>query len=306
MIDIRSADFVKNFDIKQATVGLVGHGYVGKAVDAFFRGHVKNVVIHDRAKPELNTLKEVVSEAEVIFVCVPTPMKRDGSCFTGIVENVFGDIERTAREIGRPQDSFLVVHKSTVKPGFTEEMQLKFPNMRIVYSPEFLTEKNSIDDFKNTNRIILGGDDDDTLVLFKYFEGAIPERVLTDKTIILACGATTAELVKLYTNGILMTKVLFSNEMYQICQKVGVDYEEVRVLANLDSRIGAGHTKVPGHDGQLGAGGHCFPKDINNLRAFCREIGIPEKLFTAVIERNNELREDKDWERMAGRAVIDA
>lgn len=306
MIDIRSADFIKNFDIKQGTVGLVGHGYVGKAVDAFFREHVGKLLVFDRAKPEMDTLKDVVGQSEVIFVCVPTPMKKDGSCFTGIVESVFGDIERTAKELGRSQDSFVVVHKSTVKPGFTEEMQLKFPNMRIVYSPEFLTEKNSIEDFKNTNRIVLGGDEEDTLVLFKYFEGAIPMRIATDKTVILQCGPTSAEMVKLYTNGILMTKVLFSNEMYQICQKLGVDYEEVRVLANLDHRIGAGHTKVPGHDGQLGAGGHCFPKDINNLRAFCRELGIPERLFTAVIERNNELREDKDWERMEGRAVIDA
>lgn len=306
MIDIRSADFVKNFDIKEGTVGLIGHGYVGKAVEAFFDGHVKKVVVYDKAKPELSTLKDVVSSAEVIFVCVPTPMKKDGSCFTGIVENVFADIQNAARELGRSQDSFIVIHKSTVKPGFTEEMQLRFPNMRIVYSPEFLTEKNSINDFKETNRIILGGDAEDTLVVFKYFEGAIPERIANDRTVILQCDPTVAEMVKLYTNGILMTKVLFSNEIYQICQKLGIEYEEVRVLANLDHRIGAGHTKVPGHDGQLGAGGHCFPKDINNLRAFCREIGVNEKLFTAVIDRNNELREDKDWERMAGRAVIDA
>jgi UDPglucose 6-dehydrogenase len=102
-----------------------------------------------------------------------------------------------------------------------------------------------------------------------------------------------------------MTKVLFCNEMYQLCQKMGIDYEEVRTLATLDFRIGVSHTYVPGHDGSLGAGGHCFPKDINNLRNVCRQQGVPEKLFTAVIDRNNEIREDHDWEKMKDRAVID-
>jgi UDPglucose 6-dehydrogenase len=110
-------------------------------------------------------------------------------------------------------------------------------------------------------------------------------------------------MVKLYTNGILATKVLFSNEMYLICQQLGVNYEEVRVLSVLDPRVGASHTVVPGPDGQLGFGGHCFPKDINNLRYVAWEAKVLERLFTAVIERNDEIREKKDWLDMQGRAV---
>ncbi len=304
MIDINSTDFLNGFEISKGTVGVVGHGYVGQAVEAFFLGKT-NVLVTDKAKPELKSLTDVVRECELIFACVPTPMRADGSCHTGIVETVIDDIERTAKQIGRNTNEFIVIIKSTVRPGFTEEMQGKHLNMRILFSPEFLTEKNSIKDFQKTNRIILGGDEDDARVAFKYFEGVIPERVANDETLLLQCFPTVAEMAKLFTNGILMTKIMFSNEMYLMCEKLGIEYDEVRFLAILDNRIGESHTRVPGHDGSMGAGGSCFPKDINNLRFSAKEMGVPERIFTAVIERNEEVRPEKDWEELKGRAVVD-
>lgn len=308
MLDINATDFMANFKMSDATVGLVGHGFVGKAVDAFFNEKCK-VLIHDKAKPELQTLKEVVAAAEVIFVAVPTPMRKDGSCYTGFIEEVLQNIKAAAKDLNRNLDSFIVVVKSTVYPGFTEDMQAKLLPMRLTFSPEFLTEKNSIKDFKETNRIIVGGDEDDAVIVCKYFAEADPARLELDdpwkRRIIMQCDPSTAEMVKLYANGILTAKVIFSNEVYLICKKLGVNYDEVRMLAVLDSRIGAGHTLVPGPDGNLGYGGHCFPKDIQNLRAVARECGTDEKMFTAMIDRNNEIREDKDWEKMKERAVTE-
>lgn len=301
-MDINSTDFLKTFDIKNGTVGLVGHGYVGKAVENFFKKATK-VVVYDKVK-EMDTLEDVVSQAQIIFVCVPTPMRKDGSCHTGIVESVIEDIKTTANTIGRDLSSFVLVVKSTVYPGFTEDMQEKHFDMRITFSPEFLTEKNSLNDFENQNRVIIGGDEQDSLVVFKFFQGVMPQKVDEDRVLLVQCNPTTAEMTKLYTNGILMTKILFSNEIYLMCQKLGVEYEEVRVLACLDRRIGSSHTTVPGHDGNLGAGGHCFPKDLNNLRCVAKELGVEEKIFTAVLYRNAEVRDDKDWEKMEGRAVI--
>lgn len=304
MIDINATDFIERFDPKNGTVGVVGHGYVGHAVEVFFH-KVFDVKVYDKVKEELHTLKDVVTSSEVIFVCVPTPMRQDGSCYTGIVEDVLSAIATTAKDNNRSMGSFVVVVKSTVYPGFTKKMKQLFPGMRLLFSPEFLTEKNSIEDFEKTKRVLLGGEIEDARVVFKYFEARLPEKVKNNQTVVVQVDPTVAELAKLYTNGILMTKILFSNEVYQICQKLDADYEEVRTLACIDDRIGRSHTSVPGHDGQLGAGGHCFPKDINNLRHVARELGIDEKIFTAVIDRNNELREDKDWEKMKGRAVID-
>lgn len=305
MIDINSDTFIENFDISKGTIGLLGHGYVGTAVDEYFK-KVCKVVVYDKAM-QLDTLEDVVSQAEVIFVCVPTPMRKDGSCFTGIIEAAVDDIVKEAARIGRNLDSFIVVIKSTVSPGFTESLQYKYHDMRLVFCPEFLTEKNSIADFENMNRVILGGSQEDARVVYKYFEGRNPQRCLDGRLLVAQCSSTTAEMAKLFTNGILATKVIFSNEIYQMCQKLGIDYEEVRVLACLDSRIGASHTLVPGHDGFLGFGGHCFSKDVNNLRNVCKDLGVSEKIFTAVIERNDEIRESegRDWEKMKGRAVID-
>lgn len=301
-MNINATDFNATFDIKDGIVGIVGHGYVGQAVEHFFQKACK-VMVYDKAKPELGSLADMVSKAHVIFVAVPTPMRPNGSCYTGIVEEVIKNINDTAKEIGRTTDSFIVVVKSTVRPGFTEEMQGKYLNMRIMFSPEFLTEKNSLKDFEKTNRIIFGGDEEDANVVCCFFRAVMPERVENDRVLLLQCHPTVAEMVKLYTNGMLMTKIMFSNEIYLMCQKLGIEYDEVRVLSVLDNRIGASHTSVPGHDGQLGAGGHCFPKDINNLRFTAWEMQIPERIFSAVIDRNNEVREDKDWLKMKDRAI---
>lgn len=309
MIDINSSNFINDFYMPKATVGVIGHGFVGKAVDEFFKGKC-NVLVHDRQKPELQTLKQVVEGSEVIFVCVNTPMRNDGSCYTGFVEEVIADVKKVATEISRPVDSFVMCVKSTVYPGFIEDMQAKFLPMRLTFSPEFLTEANSVHDFKNTNRIIVGGMEDDALIVCKYFAEADPDKLLPSRDepprrLILQTDSTTAEMVKLYANGILTAKVMFSNEIYLICEKLGISYNDVRSIACLDQRIGMGHTQVPGPDGHLGYGGHCFPKDVNSLVAISKELGTGEKLFTAMVQRNEEIREKKDWLEMKDRAVTD-
>lgn len=304
-IDINATDFVDRFNAKDITLGVVGHGYVGQAVDYFFHGKVGNVLIHDKAKPQMHSLKDVVDAADVIFVCVPTPMNRDGSCHTNIVESVVDQIVSIANSEFKPLKNFVVVIKSTIPPGFTLQMKAKHPGLRIVFSPEFLTEANSVKDMLHANRIIFGGDVEDGRVLFKLFESRLLEKVEKDEVTIANCDSTVAEMVKLFTNGILATKVAFCNEINKMCESLGISYEEVRVLACLDHRVGKSHTVVPGPDGKLGFGGSCFPKDINNLADVCKHIGVDEKVFSAVIKSNESVRHEKDWEDLKGRAVVD-
>jgi nucleotide sugar dehydrogenase len=311
-LSIQDENFLTDFKIGTGIVGQVGHGFIGQAVESLFKPHVAEVLVYDKAKPGLNTLEEVVSKAQVIFVAVPTPMNKDGSCHTGIVESVLQDIQNAGASVKRDLEDFVVVIKSTVPPGFTARMQDKFA-LRIVFSPEFLTEANANDDFKRINRVVLGGDRDDCAVVYKFFEGVWPDRMPENyeghpdgPCVVVWCDTSTvAEMVKYFTNGILTVKVMFANEMYQLCQRLGVDYEDVREVACLDQRIGHSHTKVPGPDGSLGFGGSCFPKDINSLRAICAELGLPERLFSATVLRNEELRPSKDWEQLKGRAVVD-
>lgn len=310
-MDINDEGFALNFNITDAVVGVVGHGYIGQAVDELFAPYCRRV-IYDRAKPELQTLDEVVGSAQVIFVAVPTPMESDGSCHTGIVESVLQDVQNAAVRVGRDVRSFIVVLKSTVPPGFTARMSSQL-SLRLVFSPEFLTEKNSVDDFRRASRVLLGGDLEDAKIVFKFFESVWADR-LPDTYVdnpdgpvnIIRCDPTVAELTKYFTNCYLATCVTFANEMYRVCQALGqrCSYDTVKTLALLDQRISPSHLDVPGHDGSLGFGGSCFPKDVNSMVHVCRDLGTGERLFSTVVERNKEFRPAKDWEELKGRAVL--
>ena len=301
-MDINAPDFIESFDPQKATVGIIGQGFVGGAMKAYFERKLR-VVAFDKFKSEFGTLDAVLKEADIIFVCVPTPMRPTGECYTGIVEACLQDIKVTAKQVGRPLDSFVIVMKSTIPPGFTRRMQEKHPHLRLPFSPEFLTEKNAIKDMIEGNRVVVGGDMDDAKIVLRYFLAVDERRVNEGKVLLVQCDSTVAEMVKLYTNGILFTKVLFSNDIYAVCQKLGIPYDEVRLVSCLDPRIGSSHTVVPGPDGHLGAGGHCFPKDMSSLKFEAARLGVPERMFTAVLERNAEVRDDKDWEKMKDRAV---
>lgn len=326
-IDINSPTFVQDFDIDKATVGQIGYGFIGNAVVELFRPHC-DVLVYDKAgyegrtKPPRvgfsETVDAVVRNCEVIFVAVPTPMKPSGECHTDIVESVLQDVQNAAIKMGRPLDKFIVVLKSTVPPGFTKRMQEKYA-LRLLFSPEFLTEANAVQDFKKANRVLLGGDLDDARVVNKYFEGVWPERIWNvyqdhpdGPVSIVHCDATEAEMVKLSTNVHLTARVMISNELYLICQKLGIDYDQVKVLTQLDRRIGTSHMNVPGPDGHLGYGGHCFVKDTQSLGFISEQLEalggahtVSDNLFRALHKRNLEIRNDRDWEAQKGRAVVD-
>jgi nucleotide sugar dehydrogenase len=331
VIDIQSENFIRDFKMSDATVGQIGYGFIGNAVVELFRTHVNSVMIYDKAKSGsmseavapgavlCSDIDGVVNNAEVIFVAVPTPMKPTGECHTGIVESVLQDIQNAAIKLRRDISSFIVVIKSTVPAGFTQRMQDRFA-LRIVFSPEFLTEANAVADFKNTNRVLLGGDLEDCRVVFKYFEGVWPDRMMetfvdhpAGPVHIIQCDPTVAEMVKLSTNVHLTARVMISNEIYLLCQKLGVEYDDVKMLTQLDRRIGVSHMNVPGPDKHLGYGGHCFVKDTQNLAWMAESLGTaskhgqeegPTSLFGALHRRNLDIREDRDWESQEGRAVI--
>ncbi len=329
MNDIQSPDFIANFKMSDARVGQIGYGFIGNAVVELFRPHC-HVAVYDKAgyegKPTLpqvafcRDLDTLVGTSDVIFVAVPTPMKPSGECHTGIVESVIQDVQNAAMRIKRDVGSFVVVLKSTVPPGFTQKMQDRYA-LRIVFSPEFLTEASAVKDFQTANRVILGGDVEDARVVFKFFEGVWPTRVFPSPAFdpehpdgpvqIVHCEPAVAEMVKLSTNVHLTAKVMISNELYLICQKLGIPYDDVKLLTQLDRRIGTSHMNVPGPDGHLGYGGHCFVKDTQNLAYISHQLGVsalmPEarNLFQALHQRNLTIREDRDWEAQKGRAVVD-
>jgi UDPglucose 6-dehydrogenase len=182
-------------------------------------------------------------------------------------------------------------------PGTTKSFNEKYDKINAVFNPEFLTEANYIDDFKNQNRIIIGCDSDDFIKIKGLYE-----KVFKGVPIIIT-SSTTAEMVKYTANCFLATKVSFANEIKQICEKIQVDYDEVIKCATYDDRLGTSHWKVPGPDGRLGFGGSCFPKDINALIYFTENLDINLNVVKAAWETNLRVRPERDWEDLKGRAV---
>ena len=242
--------------MKKYKVGIVGQGYVGKALKVGFKSDNIEINTYDKYLSDQSTVKdlnELILSSNIIFICVPTPMKKNGECFTGIVEEVVKDINILA------DDKKTVIIKSTVPPGTTEKLNEICKNISLIFNPEFLTEANFLDDFKNQKYIILGGNKKDLDLVENLYSIIFPEIKINRTTSI------NAEIVKYFLNTYLATKVSFANEMKILCDHVNADYHQIVNLVIQDNRIGKSHLMVPGPDGKLGFGGSCFPKDINAL-----------------------------------------
>ena len=271
-------------------IGIIGQGYVGTALKEGFQDfyQVETYDKYDLGKSTHSKISDIVELSDVIFVCVPTPMRQDGSCYTGIVEEVI-------REINENANGQIVVIKSTVPPGTTDRINEEYTHSTVIFNPEFLTEANFIQDFKNQSRIILGGDRKGTNIVRQIYSRIFPNAT------IVKTGAKHAEMVKYFTNCFLATKVSFANEMYNVCQQLDLDYDKIVEYATYDERLGKSHWAVPGPDGDFGYGGHCLPKDLSAIVSEFDTYGLLE----AVEQVNDQVREDRDWEHMVGRAVLE-
>lgn len=273
-------------------IGIIGQGFVGNAIYQKFKEYfVVNTYDLDPQKRNTDSLKKVVDKSEFIFVCLPTPMKLvDGSCDISIVEKVIEEINSINKDV-------IVVIKSTIPPGTTEKLNRKYENINIVFNPEFLTEVNAVQDFNDQKRIVLGGHRPSTTKLRRIYTKVFP------KSHIIKTDATHAEMVKYLTNSFLATKVSFANEIYEICDKLNLDYDKVVEYSTLDERLGKSHWSVPGPDGDFGYGGHCFPKDVRALIHLAEKMSINPLMLKSTNEKNDQVRKNRDWEKMKGRAI---
>ena len=275
-------------------VGIVGQGFVGSAIrEGLSKFHSVMTYDVDHSRSMAVSLSQVVDNSEIIFVCLPTPMKKSGQCDIRILEGSISKINDLADSSSKNKK--VVVIKSTIPPGTTDMLNEKYENIKIVFSPEFLTEANSYDDFKNQTRIIIGGDG--AKKVKQMFRKPFPNIP------IVVTKANTAEMVKYFINCFLSSKVTFANQMYDVCDQLGIDYDKVTEYALLDKRIGGSHLAVPGPDGDRGYGGHCFPKDMAAMIYAAKEVDVDTSLLESVMNSNNKYRKNKDWLDMKGRAV---
>ena len=258
-------------------VSIIGVGMVGGALQRYFE-EKRNLkpFLYDNGK-NLGSPQEI-NQGEVIFICVPTSFDKKNNRFDlSCVNDAFSKIE------GKK----IVVIKSTVLPGTTEYLQQKYPQHKILNNPEFLTELTADQDMCYPDRQIIGYTEKSYNVakdVLQILPLAPFERILP---------ATETEMVKYFGNTWFSAKVIFANQIYDLCQKLGIDYNRVKESAAADKRIDRTHLEV-WHKGYRGYGGACLPKDIKALIRFADEKGIDLKLHKVVDDINDKLFKDQD------------
>ena len=252
---------------------IIGHGFVGKAIDYAFQDDVEKQIIDPKIGVEL---KDVKLNADITFVCVPTPMHKNGECDVSILEDVLTQIKH--RMTG------LIVVKSTVTPDKIEKLFRGSAKHRMIYNPEFLTEKNANEDIINPFVHIFGGHGDATEKLELIYK----EYSICKPCPVYRMSATDASFVKYGINTFLATKLTFFNEFYDTIKEFGGNYGRIANAIGTDPRIGHAHTRVPGFDGKRGFGGACFPKDVSAFINFTDQATLLEH----VMKRNNIYRSE--------------
>lgn len=248
-------------------IAIVGMGYVGTAMNKLF----KQAVIYD--EPKGIGSREEVNKCYAAFVCVPTPMGEDGACVTAIVEDVLGWLETD-----------VIILRSTVPVGFTERMCAK-TGKSIVFQPEYCgeTADHPYVDLSRRAWITLGGEREAVEKAVQVYQ-----QVYSSEVRIKVVDSRTAELAKYMENCFLAAKVTFCNEFYDIAQKAGVDYTELRETWLMDERMGRSHTFV--YPEKRGYDGKCLPKDVAALINQADELGADATFMKAVQEKNEQYR----------------
>ena len=252
-------------------IAIVGHGYVGKAVSHGFNSYKVSVNLID---PIYNTNVKLLDglELDAAFVCVPTPFGKDGKIDSSIVEEVVKELA--------PRGCPIII-KSTVTPDVLEKLWRK--NKMIVYNPEFLTEKNALNDFVNPPMHVFGGSPEITKQVEKIYEKFSRCKPCP----VFHMSIKEASFVKYGINSFLATKVLWFNQFKDLIDQNKSDYDNIIKAIGTDNRIGFSHTQVPGPDNKIGFVGACFPKDTQAFSSFAKNNFT---ILDKVIEENNKYR----------------
>ncbi len=262
-------------------IGVIGCGVVGSAVaDGLER--IGNQIFRHDLKLGTQMYELMVFDPQVIFICVPTPSREDGSCDDSIVNNVFYDLERLSCLVSTPSEQTLTIAiKSTVSPGTTQKFKAEFGKsfLDVCFVPEFLRERSAFSDFVNNHDLLaIGSTNEKSINLIREAHGKLPKHVV-------AMMPTEAELLKYYSNCFNATRITFANVMYEICRCLGADYDVIKNAFML--RGTATDMYMDANHNFKGYSGPCLPKDMNALRALIKEKGMTYQLFEAIAADNS-------------------
>lgn len=254
----------------KTVIGIVGLGVVGDAVHHYFKTTDHSLRLFDLYQGVGSP--EEINEADLIFICVPTPYQAG----TGFDASALEDA------IGRIEGSKVIVIKSTVLPGTTESFQARYPQHCFLFNPEFLRQDYARAEFLKPDRQIVG---------YCAESRHLAESVLSllpDAPYRRVMLAREAELTKYMANSFLALKVTFANEFFDLASALDIDYAVVRDSVSADVRIGESHMHVA-QDGYRGYGGKCLPKDIKAVLDLAERLGLPLHLVRAADRVNATL-----------------
>lgn len=244
-------------------VKIYGYGWVGKAMQTLF----PNAIVHD---PWLGIISEEV--CDIAFVCVPTPCPNEGALDTSVVE----DVVKNAKEE-------LLVIRSTVNPGTCDYLSKKY-GKRICHQPEYLgeTANHPMTDQKSRPFLIIGGAEEDRTKLIELYQTVYNANITIRQVTCLE-----SELIKLTENRAIAYKVAQCQELYDICQKAGINYYTIRdAVYSDDPRFNLWWTFV--FPDKRGFNSKCIPKDVYAWCAFAESLGYEPKITRALLEKNKE------------------
>ncbi|MBS3081034.1 UDP-glucose/GDP-mannose dehydrogenase family protein [Candidatus Pacearchaeota archaeon] len=276
-------------------IGIIGVGWVG-GTTAKVLGKIHEIYLYDKYKKPYNSqenIESLVNNSDVIFICVPTPMKPSGEIDYSSIHDSLKQVFSVSKKLKKDMDKILIAIRSTAVSGTTEKLEREYP-FHFAFNPEFLTEKNALNDMMNTNKIVIGSNrEEDAKKVEQVFKPIFPNAKY------IHVDSKTAEMIKYAANVTLASQIAVANEIYQICKSLKIDYNKVKEAILLDDRIGK-NINVPGSDRDLGFGGKCFPKDLNALIFLARENKYRPYLLEEVWRLNEKVRKNKDWLNIKG------
>jgi len=290
-------------------ISIFGTGYVGLVSGVCFAHLGNDVICIDRNPTKIRTLNKGIStiyepeldnmlgdvvnngkfkvtadaedailKTDITFICVGTPSNEDGSTD---LTSIFEAAEQIGKVLAKKNTHHIIVVKSTVPPGTTEKVDMTLQmsganNYGIAMNPEFLREGHAVQDFLYPDRIVIGCNKHETsdklreLYSFTLSPGPL-----------LVTEIKVAEMIKYTSNAMLATKISFSNEIGNICKKLGIDVYDVMIGVGADKRIGPQFLNAG-----VGFGGSCFPKDVKSLIHTAKVNDVEPKILQAVMDTN--------------------
>ena len=260
-------------------IGVVGVGMVGGAIIESLKCKNIKFSCYDKYK-NIGNLEKCL-ETKILFLCLPTLYKEDIKCYDK------SSINENMKFLSDNNYKGLIVLKSTVEPGTTQKLSEEFENLNIVHNPEFLTARTAFDDFEKQNHIVLGKTskigNNEIQPLYDFFKNNYCDNISV-------VTSEESEMMKITANSFYSVKIQFFTEIYLLCQKLNISYENVKDLILKNGWVNKMHTRVPGHDGKVSYGGECFPKDSNSLLSFMKDNTEYYSVLESTVKERNKLR----------------